>query len=70
MNVQQSISQQQIETNVRMALGDLQLQLIMANARIAELEALLAAKEPQPEEPLPGEGKPNGKGPPKKEAVQ
>ena len=43
-------SQELIEQNVRLALGDLTLQLIVARARIAELEQA----EP--------EAKPNGKG--------
>jgi hypothetical protein len=62
MNAQMSTQQQQIETNVRMALGDLQLQLIVANAKIAELEQALAAKEP---EVPPEVAKPNGKSPAK-----
>ena len=37
-------SQELIEQNVRMALGDLTLQLIVARARIAELEAAAPAK--------------------------
>jgi len=49
--------QELIEQNVRMLLGDLQLQLIMARARIAELEGQAdpakangAAKEEVPRE--------------------
>ena len=38
--------QEVIDHDVRMMLGDLQLQLIMARGRIAELESALAAKEP------------------------
>jgi hypothetical protein len=45
--------QEMIEQNVRLALGDLTLQLIVLKARIAELEQ-------QPPEPT--EAKPNGKG--------
>jgi hypothetical protein len=43
-----------IQQNVRMLLGDLQLQLIIARARISELEA---GASPDPEAGL---GKPNG----------
>jgi len=45
--------QELIEQNVRMALGDLTLQLIVARARLAELEQ-------QPPEPT--DAKLNGKG--------
>jgi hypothetical protein len=60
---QMSAQQQAIETNVRMTLGDLQLQLIVARARITELEQQLA-KEEVPPEPA----KPNGKDKPEMKA--
>ena len=53
--------QQQIEQNVRMTLGDMHLQLIVANARIAELEAQIAAAELDKSEPEPEKLKANGK---------
>ena len=57
MNPQDLLNQ-----NIRLLIGDLQVNLMMANARIQELEAQIAAAQAQAEEPLPGEGKPNGKG--------
>ena len=39
--------QELIERDVRLALGDLHLQLIMARARVQELEQQLAATEPE-----------------------
>lgn len=62
--------QERIEHNFRLTLGDLHIQLIVANAKIAELEAQIAAAELDKQEPLPGEALPvkgNGKG---KDAVQ
>ena len=62
MNPQDLINQ-----NIRMLIGDLQVSLMVANARIQELEAQLAAAMDHPEfkqaeeppawaeEPLPGE---------------
>jgi hypothetical protein len=41
-----------IERDVRMLIGDLHLQLVMARARIAELEAAVADQQ---------QGRPNGK---------
>jgi hypothetical protein len=49
-------SQDTIEQSVRLVIGDLHLQLIMARARIAELEQQLQA----PQEPEPA-GKANGR---------
>ena len=40
--------QEAIEQNVRLALGDLTLQLIIARARIAELESGIEPKEDAP----------------------
>ena len=44
-----------IEDRVRQVIGDLTLQLIMAQQQVAELQQQLAAKEPEPK------SKPNGK---------
>ena len=61
MNTQPNTAQQTIEQNVRLILGDLQIQLVVANARIAELEAQLAAATPedtkQEELPLKANGR-------------
>jgi hypothetical protein len=53
--------QESVEQNVRLAIGDLTLQLIMARGRIAELEQQLAdlSAAPEQEQPVP---KMNGKG--------
>jgi hypothetical protein len=53
MNNQQDVLNQQI----RMLIGDLQVNLMMANARIQELEAQLLARAPE----APEVSKPNGK---------
>lgn len=44
--------QEFIDQNVRMLIGDLQLQLVIARGRIAELEAMLPNPEP-PAAPMP-----------------
>lgn len=62
MPLQMTSQQQAIERDVRLALGDMHLQLIMARARIAELEQHLAAKEPE------APPKPNGKDKPEMKA--
>jgi hypothetical protein len=67
MNPQDLINQ-----NIRMLIGDLQVNLMVANARVQELEAQLSAAMEHPafkqaEEPVPEVSKPNGKG---KEAAQ
>lgn len=67
MNVQPpmgiSPTQAEIERNVRVVIGDLHVQLVIAQARIAELESQLAAlmppQEPEPF-PAPGPKKVNG----------
>lgn len=51
--------QEIVERDVRLLIGDLHLQLVMARARIQELEM-------RPEPPVE-EGKPNGKHPPPSE---
>ena len=56
MNPQDLINQ-----NIRLALGNLQVELILAQARIQELElALKQATEQQAEVPVPEVSKPNG----------
>lgn len=51
-------AQEQVEQNVRILIGDLQIQLIAMRARITELETQLAVATPK-EEPVPnGEAKP------------
>ena len=57
--------QEIIERDVRLLIGDLHLQLVMARARIQELEAgayPVAEKKGE-------EGRPNGKHPPGEEAA-
>ena len=54
MNPQDLLNQ-----NIRLLIGDLQVSLLMANARIQELEAQLAAKAPE----APEVSRPNGKAP-------
>ncbi len=49
--------QERIEQNFRLTLGDMHVQLIVANARIAELEAKIAELETE----APPTVKPNGK---------
>jgi hypothetical protein len=57
MNPQDTLNQ-----NIRLLIGDLQVNLMMANARIAELEAQLAAHaDGHGEAPIPEVSKPNGK---------
>lgn len=56
--------QEIVERDVRLLIGDLHLQLVMARAQIATLEQQLAAKEPE----QPGHGEPNGKGRPAEQA--
>lgn len=57
MNPQDLINQ-----NIRLALGNLQVELILAQARIQELElALKQATEQQAEVPVPEVSKPNGR---------
>jgi len=58
MNV--TAPQERIEQNVRMVLGDMHVQLIVAQARIAELEAHIAELEAAAE-PKEGPAKANGK---------
>ena len=55
-------TQEMIERDVRMALGDLHVQLIMARARVVELEQILA-EQAQAELDLDKQppAKPNGK---------
>jgi hypothetical protein len=55
MNPQDILNQ-----NIRMLIGDLQVQLMIANARVQELEAQLAAA--QEAGPIPEVSRPNGKG--------
>ena len=56
MNPQEVLNQ-----NIRMLIGDLQVQLMIANARVQELEAMLAAQT-QAQAPVPEVSRPNGKG--------
>jgi len=63
MNVQETV-----DRDVRLALGDMQLQLIIARAQIAELQQQLAATQVQVVEPVNSDvidalkSKMNGKG--------
>jgi hypothetical protein len=57
MNPQDILNQ-----NIRLLIGDLQVQLIISNARVQELEAQLAGLAPGTNEaPIPEVSKPNGK---------
>jgi hypothetical protein len=49
--------QEMIDRDIRLLIGDMQLQLLFAKARIAALES---AKEEAAAAPLPEEPKPNG----------
>jgi hypothetical protein len=63
--------QELVEQNIRLVLGDMQLQLILARAEVQALKEQIEANERDKSEPLPGEtpaAKANGK--PPKEAVQ
>ena len=62
MNVQQQL----VEQNVRAVIGDLHVQLIMAQARVAELEQQLAALQQE----VQTEGKSNGAADPKQRSAQ
>jgi len=57
MNPQDILNQ-----NIRMLIGDLQVQLMIANARVQELEAQVAALQETPANP-PEVSKPNGRAP-------
>jgi hypothetical protein len=60
-------TQEFIDKNLRLALGNMHVELILAQARITELEALLAEAAQAQQEAAPpalnGSGKPNGKRP-------
>ena len=56
MNPQDILNQ-----NIRLLIGDLQVNLMMANARVQELEAQLAAMQGSPEPSIPEVSRPNGK---------
>ena len=54
-------SQDVLNQNIRMVIGDLQINLMMANARVQELEAQLAAMQAPAEAVVPEVSRPNGK---------
>ena len=56
MNPQEILNQ-----NIRMLIGDLQVQVMIANTRIQELETQLAAVQGSPEPSIPEVSRPNGR---------
>lgn len=54
------MSQQNIEQNVRLVIGDLHVNLIMAQARIQELEAQLAELQAKTSDEEERRARPNG----------
>ena len=58
MNPQDILNQ-----NIRMLIGDLQVQLMISNARVQELEAQLAAHADVAGAEAPEVSKPNGRAP-------